>query len=56
MRDTAFRLHQDEWGNSEESVQKFSESGNNNKGMIKARLGFIYFVVLATSLIVIFTR
>ncbi len=56
MRDTAFRIHQGEWGNSEEAVQKFSESGNNNKGMIKARLGFIYFVVLVTSLIVIFTR
>lgn len=56
MRDSAFRLHQGEWGNSEESVKRFSESGNDNKGMIKARLGFIYFVVLVSSLIVIFTR
>jgi hypothetical protein len=56
MRDSTFRLHQGEWGNSEESIQKFSESGNNKKGMIKARLGFIYFVVLVSSLIVIFTR
>jgi hypothetical protein len=56
MKDTAFRLHQSEWGNSEESVKRFAEFGNNNKGMIKARLGFIYFVVLVSSLIVILTR
>ncbi|MCC6254825.1 MAG: hypothetical protein IT276_07925 [Ignavibacteriaceae bacterium] len=56
MRDSAFRLHQGEWGNSEVLVKKTSESGNDNKGMIKARLGFIYFVVLVSSLIVIFTR
>jgi len=56
MRDSAFRLHQGEWGNSEESVKKHSESENDKKGMIKTRLGFIYFVVLVSSLIVIFTR
>ena len=56
MRDSAFRLHQGEWGNSEESVKTNSEWGNDNKGMIKARLGFIYFVVLVSSLVVLFTR
>jgi len=56
MRDSALRIHQGEWRNSEESVKTNSESGNDNKGMIKARLGFIYFVVLVSSLIVIFTR
>lgn len=56
MRNSAISIHEGEWGNSEESVKRFSESGNDNKGMIKARLGFIYFVVLVSSLIVIFTR
>lgn len=56
MRDSTFRLHQGEWGNSDAAVKNSSESGNDNKGMIKARLGFIYFVVLVSSLIVIFTR
>jgi hypothetical protein len=56
MRDSAFKIHQSEWKNSEVSVNRYSDSGDNNKGMIKARLGFIYFVVLVTSIIVIFTR
>lgn len=56
MRDSAFKLHQGEWGNSEVIVKKTSGSGKDNKGMIKARLGFIYFVVLVSSLIVLFTR
>jgi hypothetical protein len=56
MRDSALRIHQGEWGNSEVSVNQHSKSGNDNKGMIKSRLGFIYFVVLVSSLIVIFTR
>lgn len=56
MRDSALRIHKGEWGNSEELVNKHSELGNDNKGMIKTRLGFIYFVVLVSTLIVIFTR
>ena len=56
MRDSTFRLHQGEWGNSEVLAKKTSGSGNDNKGMIKTRLGFIYFVVLISSLIVLFTR
>lgn len=56
MKDSTFRLHQGEWGNSEVLVNKTSEPEKDNKGMIKSRLGFIYFVVLVSSLIVIFTR
>ena len=56
MRDSAFRIHQGEWGNSEESVKRLSGSGNKNKGLLKARLAFIYFVVLVSSLIVLFVK
>ena len=56
MRDSAFRLHQGELEKSEVSVKKSSESGKENKGLIKTRLGFIYFVALVSSIIVIFTR
>jgi hypothetical protein len=56
MRDSALRIQQGEWGNSEDSVNKSSESGHDNKGIFKTRLGFIYFVVLVSSLVVIFTR
>lgn len=56
MRDSALRIHQGEWENSEESVKRSSESGNEKKEIIKTRLGFIYFFVLVSSLIVIFTR
>ena len=56
MRDTAVRIHQGEWGNSETTEKRFSGLSNENKGMIKSRLGFIYFVVLVSSLLVLFTR
>jgi len=56
MRETTFKIHQGKWESTGESIKRFSNPGNNNKGMIKTRLGFIYFVVLLSSLIVIFTR
>jgi hypothetical protein len=56
MRDSAFRLHQGEWGNSETQEKRFSGLSNKNNGMIKSRLGFIYFVVLVSSLIALFAR
>jgi len=56
MRDSAFRIHQGEWGNSEEIIKNSSLLSNKNTGKIKARLGFVYFVVLVSSLIVLFTR
>lgn len=56
MRDAAFKLHQGEWEKTEESIKGFSGLSNENNGKIKARLGFIYFVVLLTSLIVLFTK
>lgn len=56
MRDSAFKIYQSEWKNSQVSVKKYSDSEDNNKGMVKARLGFIYFIVLVTSIIVMFTR
>lgn len=55
MRNSAIRLHQGEW-EKEESIKGFSGLSNENKGKIKARLGFIYFVVLLTSLIVLFAK
>ncbi len=56
MKDSVLKIYQSEWGNSEVSVKRNSDFGNDKKGMIKTRLGFIYFVVLVSSLIVIFTR
>ena len=56
MKDLVLKVYQSEWKNSEVSVKKNSDFGNNKNGMIKARLGFIYFVVLVSSLIVLFTR
>jgi len=56
MRESALKIYQVEWRNSEASVKRNSNLGNDNKGMIKARLGFIYFVVFVSSLIVLFTR
>jgi len=56
MKDSALKIYQSEWGNSEVSVNRNSDFGDDKKGMIKARLGFIYFVVLVSSIIVIFTR
>lgn len=55
MRDSAIKLHQGEW-EKEEAIKGFSGLSNFNKGKIKARLGFIYFLVLAASLIVLFTK
>ena len=56
MKDSALKIYQSEWGNSEVSVNRNSDFGDDKKGMIRARLGFIYFVVLVSSLIVIFTK
>lgn len=56
MRDSALIISRSEWKKSEASVKRNSDLGNDNKGMVKARLGFIYFVVLVSSLIVLFTR
>ncbi|MBE0551250.1 MAG: hypothetical protein IH619_02560 [Ignavibacterium sp.] len=56
MKDSVLKIYQSEWENSEVSVKRNSDFGNNKNGMIKARLGFIYFVVLVSSLIVLFTR
>lgn len=55
MRDSAIRLHHGEW-EKEETINGLSGLSNENKGKIKARLGFVYFVVLLASLIVLFTR
>ena len=54
MKDSAFRIHQGEWGISEKSVKNFSEEKNN--GMIKSRFGLIYFIVLVSSLLIFFAR
>ena len=54
MKDSAFRIHQGESGISEKFVKNFSEEKNN--GMIKYRLGFIYFIVLVSSVLIFFTR
>ena len=43
MRDTAFRIHQGEWGKSQKSVKIFSGLSNDNKGKIKTRFGFYLF-------------
>ena len=56
MKDSALKIYQSEWGNSEVSVKRNSDFEDDKKGMIKTRLGFIYFVVLVSSLIVIFTK
>jgi hypothetical protein len=56
MKDSVLKIYPGEWGNSEASVRRNSDFGDNKKGMIKTRLGFIYFVVLVSSLIVLFTR
>jgi hypothetical protein len=56
MRESTFKINQNEWENSIVSSKRFSEPGNDNSGMIKARLGFIYFVVLVSSIIVLLTR
>jgi len=56
MKDSVLKIYQSEWENSEASVRRNSDFGDNKKGMIKTRLGFIYFVVLVSSIIVIFTR
>ena len=56
MKDSVLKIYQNKWENSEVSVKRNSDLGNDNKEMIKSRLGFIYFVVLVSSLIVLFTR
>ena len=56
MRDTAFRIHRGEWEKSQESVKLFSGLSNENNGKIKTRFGFIYFVILVSSLVVFFLR
>ena len=56
MKDSVLKIYQSEWENSEVSVRRNSDFGDDKKGMIKTRLGFIYFVVLVSSIIVIFTR
>jgi hypothetical protein len=55
MRETAFKLHQGEWEKKEETLRGFTGLSNENKGKIKSRLGFIYFIVILSSLIVLFT-
>ncbi len=56
MKDSALKIYHSEWENSEVFIKRNSDFGDDKKAMIKARLGFIYFVVLVSSLIVIFTR
>ena len=56
MKDSVLKIYQNEWQNSEVSVKRNSDFGDDKKGMIKTRVGFIYFVVLVSSLIVLFTR
>ena len=56
MKDSVLKIYQSEWQNSEVSVKRNSDFGDDKKGMIKTRVGFIYFVVLVSSLIVLFTR
>lgn len=56
MKESALKIYQSEWGNSEVFVKRNSNLGDDKKGMVKTRLGFIYFVVLVSSLIVIFAR
>ena len=56
MKDLALKKYQSDWRISEASLKRNSDFGGDNKGMIKVRLGFIYFVILISSLIVLFTR
>lgn len=56
MKDSALNIYHNKWENSEVSVKRNSDFGDDKKGMIKTRLGFIYFVVLVSSIIVLLTR
>lgn len=56
MKDSVINIQQGQWTKALESDNKSSFLDNNNKGKIKARLGFIYFVALVSSLIILFAR
>ena len=56
MKDSVINIQHGEWPKTIESENRSSFFNNNNKGKIKARLGFIYFVALVSSLIILFAR
>lgn len=56
MKDSVINIQQGEWPKTFESDNRPSFFNYNNKGKIKARLGFIYFVALVSSLIILFAK
>ncbi|MDY0081762.1 MAG: hypothetical protein RBR74_01135 [Ignavibacteriaceae bacterium] len=56
MKDSIIEIQQREWTSSLESDNKSSFFNFEVKGKIKSRLGFIYFVALVSSLIILFAK
>lgn len=56
MKDSFINIQQGQWTTHIESDHKFLFIDKKRKSKIKARLGFVYFVALVSSLIILFTR
>lgn len=56
MKDSFINIQQGQWTTHFESDNKSSFLDKKRKSKIKTRLGFVYFVALVSSLIILFTR